>query len=67
MRRNEYWSIAIGLLEKVSGIVSVRRHLHVGDTVDGGFATLVMDDLERLKETKEKGDEFSPIIREPEK
>lgn len=33
-----YWCIAVGLLERVSGIVRVGYHIYVEDTLDGGLA-----------------------------
>ncbi|TFK32353.1 Mss4-like protein [Crucibulum laeve] len=34
----QYWEVAVGLLEQVDGIVKVKGHIYVGETLDGGMA-----------------------------
>lgn len=32
------WEVSAGVLEKFEGIVKIDRHIHIGDTVDGGIS-----------------------------
>ena len=50
----DLWFVAVGVLDTTEGIVKIRAHIWVGDTLDGGFAnhfgTLDNIELPRYKE-----------------
>jgi hypothetical protein len=49
------WLIAIGLLERVDGIVKIERHQWVGDTGDGSILQVMKDDLPRYSQGPDSG------------
>jgi hypothetical protein len=49
------WLIAIGLLERVDGIVKIERHQWVGDTGDGSILQVMKDDLPRYSQGPNSG------------
>jgi len=59
-REFEKWFIAIGLLERVDGIVKIERHQWVGDTADGGILQIMKDDLPRYYQGPNSGI-FTPV------
>ena len=54
-REFDKWFIAIGLLERVDGIVKIEWHQWVGDTVDGGIVQIMKDDLPRYSQGPDSG------------
>ena len=49
-RKFDKWLIAIGLLERVDGIVKYERHQWIGDTIDGGILQIMKDNLLRYSQ-----------------
>jgi len=54
-REFDKWFIAIGLLERVDGIVKIEWHQWVGDTLDGGVVQIMKDDLPRYSQGPDSG------------
>ena len=59
-RQNNKWLIAIGLLDRVDGIVKIEYHKWVGDTVDGGILQFMKDDLPRYSQGPDS-EVFTPV------
>ena len=62
------WSVAVGVLDRTEGIVKIRAHIWVGDTLDGGFANhfRMLDNVELPRYKEGFGSELlSPTWRDP--
>lgn len=59
-REFDKWFIAIGLLERVDGIVKIEWYQWVGDTVDGGILQTRKDDLPRYSQGPDSGVFITP-------
>lgn len=62
-RGGDIWTVTVGILDKIAGIVKVGHHEWIGDTVDGGLADhlRVVDGLTLPRYKESKGTEVLPF------
>jgi hypothetical protein len=61
----DIWSVAVGVLDRTEGIVQIRSHVWVGDTIDGGFANHLraVDNIDLPRYKEGFGSALMPLTR----